>query len=262
MKTNKMIYEKEIIDFLNKQYPLKNAETWDFVGYSIKTPSSESVSILFCLDVTLDVVNKAIKNKYNLIISFHPLLFAETWKDQIELAPYKKIIYEKCVKNNINVFSMHTNYEKEYFSSGLSILKQAKFDISIIQKNDYMFSWENNITTKKVIKKIKKNLDLSYVLTNSKNKLKNIPKRIYFLPGAGDINYFMNHPKAKEEILLITSDLKWHDQLLLNENGIDFLLIPHDVEKHWYKELLTKVLNSFPKLKYEIYQYKNIISSQ
>ena len=51
-----------------------------------------------------------------------------------------------------------------------------------------------------------------------------------FYPGAGDIYDFLNKNKKDKVDLLITSDIKWNEQQLLNSLSINFIIIPHKIE--------------------------------
>ena len=61
------------------------------------------------MDITLDVVNYAIENGFDTIISHHPLVF----RSQKSLVPtsftQKKLI--ELIKNNVNVMSFHTRLD-------------------------------------------------------------------------------------------------------------------------------------------------------
>ncbi|MEA1972488.1 MAG: Nif3-like dinuclear metal center hexameric protein, partial [Candidatus Cloacimonadota bacterium] len=80
------------------------AEEWDNVGLLIGEPENEVTKILLALDLTENAVNKAIKEKAQLIVTHHPAIFR----------PLKKIthpLYIKLIKNEIAVLSAHTNFD-------------------------------------------------------------------------------------------------------------------------------------------------------
>lgn len=57
-----------------------------------------------------------------------------------------------------------------------------------------------------------------------------IINNFYIQPGAGDIYDFLDKSKNEKIDLLITSDIKWNEQQLLNSLGVNFLIIPHKTE--------------------------------
>ena len=59
--------------------PLSHAENWDNVGLLLEPKKNQKIKkILLTIDTTALVVEEAIKNKVNLIISYHPILFDPT----------------------------------------------------------------------------------------------------------------------------------------------------------------------------------------
>ena len=66
---------KDIINIMNHLAPKKFAESWDNPGLQIGNPDREIETVLTALDVTVDVVKKAVEKKAGMIITHHPLLF-------------------------------------------------------------------------------------------------------------------------------------------------------------------------------------------
>ena len=100
---------KEIIRALEMFAPLPLQEGFDNAGLQIGLTDAEATGALLCLDVTEAVVDEAVMLGYNLIVSHHPLLFkgckSITGKDYVE----RCII--KALKNEIVIYSMHTNMD-------------------------------------------------------------------------------------------------------------------------------------------------------
>ena len=67
----------EISNYLDIRVPLAFQEEYDNCGLLIGNQDVEINSVLICLDCTEEVVDEAIKNKHNLIISHHPIIFVE-----------------------------------------------------------------------------------------------------------------------------------------------------------------------------------------
>ena len=66
----------EIISKLEKKFPKQNAESWDNVGLLVGRKENEIKKIQISLDVTMKVIDEAVKNKVDLIISHHPIIFS------------------------------------------------------------------------------------------------------------------------------------------------------------------------------------------
>ena len=97
---------KEIITFLEEMAPLAYAEEFDNVGLLIGNANGNSTGILVCHDALENVIEEAITKKCNLIVCFHPILFAGlkkiTGKNYVERAVIK------AIKNDIAIYAVHT----------------------------------------------------------------------------------------------------------------------------------------------------------
>lgn len=100
---------KEIVNALEIFAPLPLQDGFDNAGLQIGLTDAEATGALLCLDVTEAVVDEAITLGYNLIVSHHPLIFkgykSITGRDYVERCILK------AVKNDIVIFSMHTNLD-------------------------------------------------------------------------------------------------------------------------------------------------------
>ncbi len=70
-----MITVKDVYNQLNVLADVKLAEKWDNVGLMLGDNNSNVNKILVCLDVTTKVVEEAVENNVDLIVSHHPLIF-------------------------------------------------------------------------------------------------------------------------------------------------------------------------------------------
>lgn len=99
---------REIIDALERFAPLPLQDDYDNSGLQVGTTETEVSGVLLCLDVTLQVVDEAIRNGCNMIISHHPLLFR----------PLKKLtddnigsIVMDAVRAGVTLYASHTNLD-------------------------------------------------------------------------------------------------------------------------------------------------------
>jgi dinuclear metal center YbgI/SA1388 family protein len=66
---------KDIYDFINDLAPFEKQCEWDNSGLIVGNPNQTATRIGVVLDITSDAVEYAIKNKIDLIISHHPVIF-------------------------------------------------------------------------------------------------------------------------------------------------------------------------------------------
>ena len=101
---------KDIFNHLNNLADVKLAEKWDNVGLMLGSNNNEVSRVLVCLDVTTNVVEEAIANNVNLIVSHHPLIF-KPLKNIDYTTDFKSRIIRNLIKNDISVISFHTNLD-------------------------------------------------------------------------------------------------------------------------------------------------------
>ena len=100
---------KDITNIIEKWSPLQQAETFDNVGLLVGNPNSNVEKALITIDTTETVIEEAIKNKCDLIITFHPIIFSEL--KQVTENTYVERVVKKAIKNNINIYAIHTNLD-------------------------------------------------------------------------------------------------------------------------------------------------------
>ena len=99
----------DIIKMLEKKFPKQNAESWDNVGLLVGDSKQEVQKIQISLDVTEKVIDHAVENNIDLIISHHPMIFSPLKAINDNSLNGRKIL--KLIKNDIAVYSMHTNLD-------------------------------------------------------------------------------------------------------------------------------------------------------
>ena len=102
---------KEVYERLNERIPEDLRESWDNDGLMCSSDDSQEVRrTLITLDITEEIVDYAVQNKFDLIVSHHPLIFhplkSVTENDHVS----RKVI--ALIKNDISVISLHTRADK------------------------------------------------------------------------------------------------------------------------------------------------------
>jgi len=100
---------KDITNIIEKWSPLEQAETFDNVGLLVGNKNNIVKKALITIDATEDVIDEAINNKCDLVITFHPIIFSEL--KQITDKTYVERVVKKALKNNINIYAVHTNLD-------------------------------------------------------------------------------------------------------------------------------------------------------
>jgi dinuclear metal center YbgI/SA1388 family protein len=100
---------KDVTKYLEKIAPLHLQESYDNSGLQVGDYKSEVKGILVSLDVTLEVIDDAINQQCNLIVAHHPIIFGEI-KNVTKSSLTGSIVF-KAIKNNINIYAIHTNLD-------------------------------------------------------------------------------------------------------------------------------------------------------
>lgn len=99
----------DLIKKIESKYPLNLAYDWDNVGLLVGDFDSEIKKVLVSLEANEKVIDEAIKNNVDLIITHHPFIFRKM--NKINTRDLKGRLIHKLIKNDIALYSMHTNFD-------------------------------------------------------------------------------------------------------------------------------------------------------
>lgn len=102
----------DIINAIEEVAPLSLQESYDNSGVQVGDVNNEATGALLCIDITEDVVEEAIQESINLIISHHPLIFKPI--KSITGANYIERAIIKAIQHNITIYSAHTNLDNAF----------------------------------------------------------------------------------------------------------------------------------------------------
>ncbi len=97
---------KEIAELIEDKAPLSLAAEYDNSGMVVETHNDEVDKIVVALDMTAEVIEKAVSENANLIVTHHPIIFSPIKKLKLDVGVTSLVM--KAVKNNIAVDSAHT----------------------------------------------------------------------------------------------------------------------------------------------------------
>jgi dinuclear metal center YbgI/SA1388 family protein len=100
---------KDILESLNVEAPFSLAESWDNVGLLVGNPEQEVTAVLAGLDPTNRLVDEAIAQGANTIVTHHPVIFKPL--TTINTAEPSGKLLEKALSNHIAIIGCHTNFD-------------------------------------------------------------------------------------------------------------------------------------------------------
>lgn len=101
---------QDIIDVMEKYYPLMIQEDWDNCGLQIGNRNQEVNKIMISLNADEHSLNEAIENGCQMLITHHPLLLGGLSNVDYD-SPKGHFIY-KAIENHVAVYSSHTSLDK------------------------------------------------------------------------------------------------------------------------------------------------------
>lgn len=243
---------KEIIKIIERKYARSYAMSWDNVGLLCGRFDKEVKKIYVALDATDEVIEKAIINEADMIVTHHPLIMSGLTRITDDHFVAKRII--KLIQNDISYYAMHTNYDVR----GMAELAGDK--LKFINPEILEVTGENEDNEKEGIGRI---ADLQEVMTlrqcsefvKEVFKLDNVKvfgnldktvTRMAICPGSG--KSFVKAAIAKGADVYVTGDIGHHDGIdALAQNlavidaghyGIEHIFI-QDMEKYLKNNLET-----------------------
>ncbi len=97
---------QDVMNHLEALAPQAYAEDFDNTGLLVGDSKAPLTGVLVTLDTLEAVVDEAIENNCNLIVSFHPIIFKGLKK--LTGKNYVERVVLKSIKHNISIYAIHT----------------------------------------------------------------------------------------------------------------------------------------------------------
>ncbi len=241
------MYVKDVINYFEKRFPKSLAEDFDQprIGLVIGSKNIVINKILLTLDLTNEVVDEAIKEKANLIISHHPYIFEPLYN--IDFDSEKGKVIRKMFANNISLYAMHTNLDVG--KGGVNDVLASKIylkDVNIINneiaKGNYLrYGNIEKQTLKEYALKIKEAFHLTGVRV-----IGDLNKEI---SKAGIVGGSGAHPSDIDNAIscqcdcYITGEVKLNMAQEAKIHGLNIIEVNHGIEKEVFYNLKEELIN-------------------
>lgn len=231
----------DIINMIEEVAPLSLAAEYDNSGMVVETHNGEVGGIVVALDMTDGVIDTAVRECANLIVTHHPIIFSPIKK--LRLDDYTTSLVMKAVKNGITVYSAHTNFDN--CIGGITDAIMNALGVSESESLEADGTGRVGNTKKRKLKDIVKELsDFTgeKTLRVSGDEERYIG-RIAVINGAGGRDEsIVDVLKKKEVELFITGETKHSLALSLKANKIAFIDVEHYSAEKIFVELMSAVL--------------------
>ncbi|KAH0561424.1 hypothetical protein KQX54_016711 [Cotesia glomerata] len=231
---------QKVIQALNNFADKSLAASWDNVGLLIEPSEPKNVSrILLTNDLTERVMQEAIDHKTDLIVSYHPPIFAplkrlttDAWKERIAL---------KCIENKIALYSPHTSFDSirggvnDWLAGAFDIKTSIPIEPNSVDANNGMGRFctlTSPITDQEAVNLVKRRINLNYVRLARVHSPDKLIKTVAVCAGSGAS--VLKNVKAD---LFVTGEMLHHDILDAVHNDTVVILTNHsDSERGFLKE--------------------------
>lgn len=243
-----MMNVREIIEYLEQDYPEDLAYEWDNVGLQVGNPNQEVKKVLVTLDVTLEVINEAKMMGATMIIAHHPMIFRPL--SQVRTDELSGQMIEQLLKNDLTLYVMHTNYDisnkgmNRILADKLDLIDQEIIDFTTDDEGLGRIGTVKEMTLKDFATKVKtafgvKNVRLIGPLHQRLHK-------VAIVGGSG--SSVIRKATALGADVLVTGDITYHHALDMKMSGLLGIDPGHHIEVAFVDALATDLADSFDQL--------------
>ena len=243
----------DLVRPIEEMAPLHDQEKWDNCGFSVGDPYGEVSKALIALDCTEEVVDEAIGCGADIIITHHPLIFGGVKK----ISPQNwlgRVIY-KAVKNNISIYSAHTNMDKA--AGGVSSVMAEKLGLKEcgpLSPDNFgiVGTLPESIGAEEFVGKVKKVFGVEVVRTSA--LLDEKISRVAVCGGSG--KSFIPDAVGKGAQVYVTGDITYHE--FYTEQGFMLVDIGHYSSEFGIVDVFANILSkNFPNFAVSISKKNN-----
>lgn len=236
----------DIIRVLNEFCNPNLIDSWDNTGFQIGNGERDIRRILIALDLDESLIEKAIAEKYDMIITHHPVIFRPL--KSITTNTYLGRLIIKLISNDILVYNAHSNLDlanggvNDVLAQLIELKNYLPLNRIIVDGEDYGYGRVGDIELTDCmtfIEKIKKALMIDDLRVYG-DVQKEI-QRVAVCGGSG--GDFIEEAYSKGADIYITGDIKYHEAQL----GLQLGLILVDAGHFHTEKIILPVLRDLLK---------------
>lgn len=213
----------DLVKLLEELMPSNLAEDWDNVGLMIGRKAKTVKKILLALDLSKEVVEQAVAQKIDLIITHHPAIFKKL--KRVVDNDWQQDLLLTLAENGIAVYSAHTNLD--CVSTGVNdvLAKLLKLDdIEVLDDSNGLgrIGVVEEAFLEEYAQVVKVALKADYVVVADAGKKVH---RVAVCGGAG--SDLIDLALAKGADTLVTGDVKYHSAQQAVFSGLNIIDAGH-----------------------------------
>lgn len=234
----------ELMKILEDYVPARYAMEWDNVGLLTGRRDREIHKIMVALDADKGVVEEAVRQKVDFLLTHHPVIFSPQKSITDEPGTPEKLL--KLIENGVNCFAMHTNFDVVHMgrivceAMGLKSLAPVEMTCTedgILKGIGTVSELERPMSAGDFAEVVKNTFGIEHVLLFG-NKRKIIQK-IAVVPGSG--RRMEQQAAGTGADLFLTGDIGHHEGLDAMELGLTVI----DAGHHGLEKIFVDFMGQF-----------------
>ena len=239
---------REIIGKLEQLSPKSYACSWDNVGLLVGRREKEVQKIMIALDASKEVVDYAVKEKVDMLITHHPMIFSAIKQVNEEQFTSEKVL--TLAEHGICYYAMHTNFDT---AGGMAELAAGQQYLNLTDTCPIVCEEDGEtgmgrfgklprpMTAKEVADYVKEKFQIPFVmLYQRKEDTDRIYDKIAVMPGSGKSE--LQTVREKGYSLYLTGDFGHHEGLDAMDMGISVIDATHYGLEHIFISFLGSFL--------------------
>lgn len=241
---------KEIVAHLEQLSPKNYACDWDNVGLLVGRKEKEVRKIMVALDASKEVVEAAVEEQVDMLITHHPMIFSSLKQINEDNFIAEKVL--TLAENGICYYAMHTNFDAV---GGMAEVVAGEQYLSLTETRPIEECEESGVgmgrygklpqpmTAEQVCEYVKDKFHIPFVmLYQSKENQGKVYERIAVMPGSGKSDKKLVVKNGYD--LFLTGDFGHHDGLDAMDMGLTVIDATHYGLEHIFISYISDYLQS------------------
>lgn len=129
-----MLTVQNIYDMINARAPFETQDPYDNAGLLVGDPAAEVQGIHVAMDVTDRVLDEAVANGANLIVTHHPIMFSAI--QRVVSTNYESRLMLRMIREGISLIAAHTNLDQA--PGGINDVLAQRIGLTDISGENYI----------------------------------------------------------------------------------------------------------------------------
>lgn len=234
-----------VFSALDSLAPLRLAGTWDNVGLIVDPGNRTSFARAFLtIDLTLTTLSEAQELEADLIIAYHPPIFAPLQRLRFEHPAEQLLI--RTIQSKMTIYSPHTaldaadNGMAEWLADGFGEgvrVPIVRDELTPEVGGGRLVTLHEPLRWELAVDRLKTHLGLVHVRASRPERL-DLVRTVAVCPGAGGSLF----EKVPEADLLLTGEMRHHDVLSRRARGTGVILTDHTNTERGFLPLFAERL--------------------